>query len=254
MATTAGDVRAVSITDQAVAPPDLVVAAATKVVWRNRGRNRHTVTADDGRFGSGTLFSGDTFTVRAPTAPGVYAYHCIFHNYIRGTVTVSPLSLAAPAPVDVGRRVRLRGTLRGGATGAPVSIQQRVAGAWLTVADTTANPAGAFSATSPPLTTSTVFRALAADAVGPAVPARVRQVVSVGRSGPRLTVRVTPAASGAVVHLERRDGPGRWSGVARRPLAGGRTVFTLESAGVYRARVAARAGLAGRASRPVGFR
>ena len=51
--------------------------------------------SDDAR----TLFTGDEFTISAPAAPGVYAYHCIFHSYIRGTLTVSLVALTAPEPV-----------------------------------------------------------------------------------------------------------------------------------------------------------
>jgi plastocyanin len=251
----AATVRTVGITDQRVSPDALVVAPSTTVIWRNHGRNRHTVTADDGRFGSAPLFTGDRFSISAPARPGVYAYHCIFHSYIRGTLTVSLVSLATPGPVDVGRRAALRGTVPSAAAGSPVSVQRRVPGAWVTVADTTANASGAFSATSPALTTRTVFRALAAGSVSPSVRVRVRPVVAVRRHGARLTVRVRPAVSGAAVHLERLDlDTHRWGQVASRRLSAGRVGFTLRSSGVYRAALDARGGLSARASRAVEFR
>ena len=50
----------------------MVVAPGTEVMWHNGGRNRHTVTADGGAFGSPTLIPGDDFTISAPTTPGVY--------------------------------------------------------------------------------------------------------------------------------------------------------------------------------------
>ena len=96
--TPAATVRTVTITDSTVIPGALVVAASTKVVWHNHGHNRHTVTADDGSFGSAPLVTGGRFTINAPARPGVYGYHCIFHSYIRGTLTVSPMSLATPGP------------------------------------------------------------------------------------------------------------------------------------------------------------
>ena len=212
------------------------------------------MTADDGSFGSGPLFSGDPFTIKAPATPGVYGYHCIFHFYIRGTLTVSPVSLAAPGPVDVGRTVTLRGTVPRAAAGSPVSVQRRVPGAWVAVADTTASAAGAFSATSPALTTRTVFRALAAGSVSPSVRVLVRPVVAVSPRGARLTVRVRPAVSGAAVRLERLDGHGPL-GAGREPASIRRTGrFHPEDAGVYRAEVGARAGLSARASRAIDFR
>ncbi len=63
-------VHRIRITDDGVIPADLVVAPSDAIVWRNGGRNRHTVTADDGRFGSQTLFTGDTFRITAPARPG----------------------------------------------------------------------------------------------------------------------------------------------------------------------------------------
>lgn len=253
--TPAATVRTVSITDHTVIPGALVVAPSTEVVWHNHGHNRHTVTADDGSFGSAPLFTGDRFTINAPARPGVYGYHCIFHSYIRGTLTVSPVSLATPGPVDVGRRVALRGTVPRAAAGSPVSVQRRVPGAWVAVADTTASASGAFSATSPALTTQTVFRALAAGSVSPSVRVLVRPVVAVSRHGARLAVRVRPAVSGAAVHLERLDrGAHSWGRVASGRLSAGRAGFTLRSPGVYRAEVGAHGGLSARASRAIEFR
>ncbi len=250
----AATLRRVSITDDTVIPGALVVAPSTEVVWQNHGRNRHTVTADDGSFGSASLFTGDEFTIYAPARPGLYAYHCIFHSYIRGTLTVSPVSLAVRSPVDVGRRVVLRGTVRGVSAGAPVSLERRVSGAWIGVVATTTNASGAFVATSAALTTRTIFRALAAGSVSPSVRVQVRPVVAVSRHGARLTVRVRPAVSRAAVHLERLDrGAHRWRHAASRLLSAGKAEFTLTSPGVYRARVGARGGLSARASRAVDF-
>lgn len=253
--TPAATVRTVSITDHTVIPDALVVAPSTKVVWRNDGRNRHTVTADDGSFGSAPLFRGDKFTISAPATPGVFAYHCIFHSYIRGTLTVSPVRLATPGPVDVGRTVALIGAVQSAAAGSPVSVQRRVPGAWVTVVETTTNASGAFSATSPALQTRTAFRALAAGSVSPSVRVRVRPVVAVSRHGARLAVRVRPAVSGAAVQLERLDrDTHRWRQVASRRLSAGQAGFTLSSPGVYRAAVDARGGLSARASTAVEFR
>ena len=92
------EVRSVEVTDAAFAPSGLVVAPGTAVTWRNNGRQRHSATADGGAFASPTLSPGDRFTVAAPATAGVYVYGCRFHSYMRGTVTVSMLSLAAPGP------------------------------------------------------------------------------------------------------------------------------------------------------------
>lgn len=249
------EVRTVSITDRTVTPNALVVAPATEVMWHNDGRNRHTVTADGGAFSSRTMLTGDEFTISAPAAPGVYAYHCIFHSFIRGTLTVSLVALTAPEPVDAGRPVVLAGSVPGSGAGAPVRVERREPGAWVAVGETTTDASGGFSVTSPPLASRTAFRALAAGTISPSVRAEVRPVVRAQRTGRRLVVRVRPAVPGARVRLARLDlDTYRWGPVATRRLSGGQARFTLGAPGVYRAEVDARGGLSAAASRPVEFR
>ena len=250
----AAAVRTVSITDLTVIPNGLVVAPSTRVTWTNTGRNRHTVTADQGAFGSGTLFSGDTFTISAPATPGVYAYHCRFHAYIRGTLTVSLVALTAPEPTDYGGTAVLQGSVPGAAAGTPVSVERRMPGAWVHVADAATDASGAFTVSAPGLVARTAFRALAQDTVSPSIRAEVRPVVRVRRRGARLTVRVRPAAA-VPVRLQRLDlDTYRWRGVGHRRLSGGRAGFTLRAPGVYRAEVDAHRGLSARASEAVEFR
>ncbi len=247
-------VRTVAITDLTVTPNALVVAPSTEVMWTNTGRNRHTVTADAGAFGSGTLFTGDDFTISAPSTPGVYAYHCRFHNYIRGTLTVSLVALTAPGPTDYGGTAMLDGTVPGAAAGTPVTVERRAPGAWIHVADAVTDASGAFTVSAPGLTARTAFRALAVGTVSPSVRVEVRPRVGVSRRGRRLTVRVRPAAA-VPVRLQRLDlDTYRWSDVGRARLSAGRAGFTLRAPGVYRAEVDAHAGLSARASGPVEFR
>jgi plastocyanin len=247
-------VRTVAISDAGFAPAALVVAPGTTVTWTNGGRTRHTVTADGGAFGSPTLIPGDRFTVAAPAAPGVYAYHCTFHAFMRGTVTVSLVSLAAPAPVTVGGRPALSGTVPGAGEGTVVHLQRRVPGAWEEVGVAATGSSGAYSLTGPALTQRTAFRAVVGDEVSPSIRAEVRPAVVVTRTGARFAVRVRPAGGGAV-HLERLDlDTYRWGAVAERRLSAGRARFTLTAPGVYRAMVEARGGLSEAASRVVQFK
>ena len=194
--TPAPAVRTVSVTDLTVTPNALVVAPAAEVMWHNDGRNRHTVTADDGAFASPPLFSGDDFSISAPSTPGVYAYHCTFHSYIRGTLTVSLVALTAPDPVDAGRPVVLRGVVPDAGLGAQVRVERRDPGAWVTVGETATDAAGAFSVTAPPPAVRTAYRALAAGTVSPSVRAEVRRVVTARRAGRRLVVGVRPDPAG----------------------------------------------------------
>jgi hypothetical protein len=48
----------------------------------------HTVTADDGSWGSSTLGQGATYS-QVFTSPGTYTYHCAIHPSMKGTVVVT---------------------------------------------------------------------------------------------------------------------------------------------------------------------
>lgn len=70
-------------------PNDLTVAAGTTVVWNNTGAVAHTVTSDDGiAFDSGSVDPQGTFSFTADT-PGTFTYHCTFHPWMTGTLTVT---------------------------------------------------------------------------------------------------------------------------------------------------------------------
>jgi plastocyanin len=71
------------------APDQLAVEVGTTVVWTNTGAVAHTVTADDGTsFDSGSIEPKATFAL-TPTAAGTFAYHCTFHPWMKGTLTVT---------------------------------------------------------------------------------------------------------------------------------------------------------------------
>jgi plastocyanin len=252
----AAGARAVAITDATVIPNTLVVPPLTRVTWRNSGHNRHTSTADAGQWNSGPLFPGHEFTITAPATPGVYAYHCIYHSFIRGTLTVSLVALQTPAPVHAGEGAMLEGTVPGADDGTPVTIERRVPGAWATVASVTTDATGAFAADSPPLTTRTAFRALTGASISPAIRVEVRPHLSARRTGRRVRVTVMPARRGTPVMLERLDLDSyRWEPVSDARLgATGHTRFLLRGAGVYRVAVSAAGGLDATASAPIQFR
>jgi plastocyanin len=69
----------VSIQDFQFAPGRLTVRVGTTVVWTHNGRARHTVSADDGLFDSGSLSAGGVFEFTFDT-PGTYAYFCRLHG------------------------------------------------------------------------------------------------------------------------------------------------------------------------------
>jgi plastocyanin len=87
------------------APATVTVAVGGTVTWTNDDGSKHTVTADNATFDSGTLNAGATFA-HTFTAAGTYAYGCDFHGNMRGTVIVTgapgtpaPVPPPTPAPV-----------------------------------------------------------------------------------------------------------------------------------------------------------
>jgi plastocyanin len=78
----------VSIVDYAYSPQRLTVRAGTSVTWTNHDATAHTATANDSAsFDTGTINPHHSRTVRF-THPGSYSYHCAFHAFMTGTITV----------------------------------------------------------------------------------------------------------------------------------------------------------------------
>jgi len=82
------------------------VAVGTTVEWRNDGRNKHTVTADDGSFDSGNMEPGAEFS-RTFDKPGVYRYYCVYHGSpggigMAGMVVVGDVPLPGGGGAGVG--------------------------------------------------------------------------------------------------------------------------------------------------------
>lgn len=77
-------------------PAEVTVPAGSTVVWHNKGKEEHSVTADDKSFDSGWKPKGGNYQ-RTFTRPGTYAYHCAPHPWMKGMVRVVAAP-AAPAP------------------------------------------------------------------------------------------------------------------------------------------------------------
>ena len=98
------------------------VPVGTTVEWRNDGRNKHTVTADDGTFDSGNMEPGAEFSHTFAKA-GVYRYYCVYHGSpggigMAGIVVVGDVPLPGgggarvgpgrePVPSGAGRTIRV---------------------------------------------------------------------------------------------------------------------------------------------------
>ncbi len=77
----------VILTDYQFVPQVLTVTVGSEVTWTSNDVVFHTVTADDGSFGSGMLRPNATFK-NTFEEPGEYSYSCSIHPSMRGTVIV----------------------------------------------------------------------------------------------------------------------------------------------------------------------
>ena len=88
-ATPEGTTAEVSIADFAYDPATVTVKAGTAVSWTNEDAAAHTATISTGarKFDTETIEEGQTATVTFNT-PGTYAYTCVFHPLMKGTLVV----------------------------------------------------------------------------------------------------------------------------------------------------------------------
>jgi plastocyanin len=77
----------IEITDNAFSDTSITIEAGTAVKFVNNGSNKHTATADDESWGTGTLNSGDSFSRYFKTS-GEWDFHCNYHSSMTATITV----------------------------------------------------------------------------------------------------------------------------------------------------------------------
>jgi plastocyanin len=78
----------VSITGFAFDPPEIEVAAGSRVTWTNDDPTPHTVTAEGGAFDSGAIDPGSTFSLRIEGSDPI-SYRCSIHPDMTGTITIA---------------------------------------------------------------------------------------------------------------------------------------------------------------------
>lgn len=93
---------AVAISGNAFVPADATVNVGDTVVWTNQDVVPHTATTTSGpaSFDSGILTQSQTFSYTF-TAAGGYAYYCVVHPEMTGTITVAAAAAATPVPTSV---------------------------------------------------------------------------------------------------------------------------------------------------------
>ncbi len=65
----------------------VIIGVNNTVIFANLDSTIHTVTAGDGSFDSGDIQAGGIWTRTFATA-GTFAYHCKYHTWMSGTITV----------------------------------------------------------------------------------------------------------------------------------------------------------------------
>ncbi len=195
-----GQVREVSIPGKFFAPSSVDVLVGDTVVWRNGDSSSHTVTAADDSFDSGYLSPGATFTLTF-SKPGLYAYHCTIHRFMRGAVRVAPVALSAPeAPIVSGGRVVLNGLAPAGT--AKVVVRRSGSSA----RDQTVVPAadGSFSVAERAIRPVT-YRAFVGNLASPLVRIEVAPKVAVQPSAGSLVAVAVPSRAGVHAVLQAYD-------------------------------------------------
>jgi plastocyanin len=76
-----------NISDNFYDNASVTIKAGTAVRWYNNGANRHTATASDLAWGTGTIQAGGNFA-RYFNTPGTYSYFCSYHPMMTATLIV----------------------------------------------------------------------------------------------------------------------------------------------------------------------
>jgi plastocyanin len=79
--------QSVDTGDYYFAPANVTISVGDTVTWANSGGEAHTVTSDDGSWGTDDLEPGQSYS-HTFTRPGTYSYTCVIHDGQTGTITV----------------------------------------------------------------------------------------------------------------------------------------------------------------------
>ncbi len=79
----------IAIDQFAFDPAEITIASGSAITWTNNEGVTHNVFTSDALLASPDLAEGDTYAVTL-SEPGEIAYYCDIHQYMRGTITVTP--------------------------------------------------------------------------------------------------------------------------------------------------------------------
>lgn len=214
----AGSGAEVSVLFGSVTPARVQVVQGESVHWTNDSIRKHTVTASDRSFDSGTLRPNTSFDHAFATA-GSFEYFCRLHPYIRGQVDVHRMLLERPkAPGAPGRPYPLAGRTAL-APGTPYEVQADSGRGFERVGEGTVGAGGRIATEVTPATSAS-YRVVAGVEASPPVDLVVLdRSVSIRSRSKRIAATVSPPGPGAVavlqLYLKERFG---WWPVAKRDL------------------------------------
>lgn len=79
----------IAIDQFAFDPAEITIASGSAITWTNNEAVTHNVFTSDALLASPDLTEGDIYTVTL-SDPAVIDYYCDIHQYMRGTITVTP--------------------------------------------------------------------------------------------------------------------------------------------------------------------
>jgi plastocyanin len=91
----------VGIANFAFSPNSITIAPGDTVTWTNSDGTTHTVTGNNGSWGSGNLANGGTYTHQF-NETGDFSYHCSIHSSMTGVVHVTSGGGTPPATNNPG--------------------------------------------------------------------------------------------------------------------------------------------------------
>jgi plastocyanin len=91
----------VGVSNFAFSPNSITIAPGDTVTWTNSDGTTHTVTGNNGSWGSGNLANGGTYTHQF-NETGDFAYHCSIHSSMTGVVHVTSDGGTTPPPHNPG--------------------------------------------------------------------------------------------------------------------------------------------------------
>jgi len=192
--------REVAIPGKAYEPARITVLAGTTVTWRNGDSLNHTVTAEGDAFDSGYVAPGGSYSFTF-AKQGHFAYHCLIHKFMKGSVDVFGLVLTGPeSAVLAGKQVVVAGLAPAGTA----SVTLTRVGAGQPALTVKARPDGSFTARFA-ATSPGAYRASAGKATSPLVRISVVPRLSLTHTARSITVVAAPARPGASVALQAYD-------------------------------------------------